>query len=111
MSKTPEDHDLVGFLLASGGVGRALLRILTRDRFRSLTNSIFWGLGIHFLFLHVYMAIFIVGVPLSVVYFLYLAFAPGVEPETKSGAVISLVVVAFLLAMLVWFRWKDRPPK
>jgi hypothetical protein len=105
MNKQPEDRDIAGFIVDSGGMWRAVRRLLSRDGLGVFANPAFWGLLIHAAFASAYWAVIIIGVPLALCYFVYLAFASGVSTQAHNGAMISLAVVV-LLCLGLW--WLDR---
>jgi len=111
MERRPEDRDCVGFILESGGIGKAALRILARDRLRAIANPSFWGLVIHSLLICVYGTVFWIGIPLSFVYLAYLAFSPDASDKQRSGALISIIIAAGVIALERFASWRDRPRK
>ena len=111
MTEQPEDRDLAGFIIASGGMGKAVLRILARDHVRAIANFHFWGLLIHWLFLHAYIVILVLGIPLSLAYFLYVAFWSDVNERLRHGALTSIIVVGVLGGLLGYIEWKGRSKK
>jgi hypothetical protein len=88
------------------------LKILIRDRTKAFVNLNFWSLLIHSLLIFGYAAIISVGIPLSIVYFLYLAFwSDSANVVEKKGALTTLAVIAILVGLRAYMYWKDRPPK
>jgi len=111
MTEKPENRNVADFIVKNGGIGRSVLYILAHDGIQSIANPTFWGLLIHFLFIHAYLLVLAIGMPLAVLLFFYLAFAPGVDAKTHSGAVTSLIIAGVLIGLLLYDKRKNRKRK